>query len=248
MKGTDALEILHMKDIKKYYDGECVLSIDSLSVKRGTICGYLGKNGAGKSTTIKIIMGVLTPNEGEVYFQDEKIDYQNPSYKKHIGYCPDYPAVFESLSVMEHLNFIAFLYGETNVSEIEKKINKYLKHFEIEKYKKTLVKNLSRGNQQKIAIISSLIHDPSLLIYDEPTLGLDPLSIKQFKILLKEYTLNGGTVFLSSHSLNTIEEIADTVSIINNGILLKKNISVSQIRGTLTSVEDYLISVVEGRE
>jgi ABC-2 type transport system ATP-binding protein len=243
----DKLEILYMRDIKKYYDGECIISIDSLSIKKGTICGYLGKNGAGKSTTIKMLMGIIIPDEGEVFFQDEIINYHNPHHKGHIGYCPDYPAVFEKLSVIEHLHFIAFLYGKTNVKEIESKINKYLKHFEIEKYKNTLIKNLSRGNKQKIAIISSLIHEPSLLLYDEPTLGLDPLSIKQFKTLLKDYTTKGGTVFLSSHSLNTIEEIADTVSIINNGILLKKNISVSKIRETLTSVEDYLISVVEGQ-
>ncbi|USK36445.1 ABC transporter ATP-binding protein (plasmid) [Bacillus sp. F19] len=242
------MDILSMEGIKKNYDGECALSIDFLSIKTGTICGYLGKNGAGKSTTIKIIMGILTPDDGEIHFQNEKINYQTPTHKKYIGYCPDYPAVFEKLSVLEHLNFIAYLYGLTNVQEIEKKIEKYLKHFEVEKYRNTLIKNLSRGNKQKISIISSIIHDPALLVYDEPTLGLDPLSIRQFKSLLKEYTQNGGTVFLSSHSLDIIEEIADTVTIINNGVILKKNISVSQIRGTLTSVEDYLLSVVEGRE
>lgn len=242
------LRILHMEDVKKYYDGECVLSIDSLSITKGTIGGYLGKNGAGKSTTIKILMGILTPDEGDVYFQNERIDYKNPHHKKYIGYCPDYPAVFEKLSVTEHLHFISFLYGETDTHQIERTIDRLIKHFEVEKYRHTLIKNLSRGNKQKISIISSVMHNPSLLIYDEPTLGLDPLSIKQFKSFLKEYTQNGGTVFLSSHSLNIIEEIADTVTIINNGAILKKNISVNQIRGNLTSVEDYLISVVEGRE
>ncbi|TMU83454.1 ABC transporter ATP-binding protein [Bacillus sp. BHET2] len=242
------MEILHMENVKKDYDGECVLSIDSLSINKGTISGYLGKNGAGKSTTIKIMMGTLLPDQGFVYFQQEKIDYKNPHHKKFIGYCPDYPAVFEKLSVTEHLHFISFLYGETNLQEIESKINTYLEHFEVERYRHTLIKNLSRGNKQKISIISSVMHNPSLLIYDEPTLGLDPLSIKQFKSFLKDYTQSGGTVFLSSHSLNIIEEIADTVTIINNGSLLKKNISVSQLRGNLTSVEDYLISVVEGRE
>ncbi|MGM0890634.1 MAG: ABC transporter ATP-binding protein [Bacillota bacterium] len=242
------MDILSMEGIKKKYDGKCALSIDFLSIKKGTICGYLGKNGAGKSTTIKIIMGILTPDEGSIYFQDEKINYQTPNHKKHIGYCPDYPAVFEKLSVLEHLNFIAYLYGLTDVQEIEGKIEKYLKYFDVDQYKNTLIKNLSKGNKQKISIISSVIHDPALLIYDEPTLGLDPLSIKQFKSFLKEYTQNGGTVFLSSHSLDIIEEIADTVTIINNGTILKKNISVSQIRGTLTSVEDYLISVVKGQE
>jgi ABC-2 type transport system ATP-binding protein len=237
-----------MEGIKKFYDGHCVLSIDSLSIKQGTISGYLGANGAGKSTTIKIIMGIITPDQGNVIFQNKKIDYNNPAHKKYIGYCPDYPAVFEKLSVLEHLYFMAYLFGLTDPNETQNRINKYLSHFEIEKYKNTQIKNLSRGNKQKIAIISSLIHEPKLLVYDEPTLGLDPLSIKQFKSLLIEYAKNGGTVFLSSHSLNTIEEIADTVSIIHNGNILKNNISVSELRKNLVSVEDYLISVVEERE
>ncbi|GGE83800.1 ABC transporter ATP-binding protein [Priestia taiwanensis] len=242
------MDILILKNIKKMYDDICVLSIDSLSIKKGTISGYLGRNGAGKSTTIKIIMGIITPNQGEITFQNEIMDYKNPTHKKYIGYCPDYPAVFDKLTVIEHLNFMAYLFGLKNPKQIETKIEKYLKHFEVEKYKYTLIKNLSRGNKQKVAIISSIIHDPALLVYDEPTLGLDPLSIKQFKSMLTEYTSTGGTVFLSSHSLDIIEEIADTVSIINDGEIVKKNISVEQIRNSLTSVEDYLISVVEGRE
>lgn len=242
------MDILFMENIKKNYDDICVLSIDSLSIKKGTINGYLGKNGAGKSTTIKIIMGIVIPDNGEVRFLNKKIDFQNPMYKKSIGYCPDYPSIFEKLTVVEHLNFIAYLYGMTKHTEIEQKIGKFLKHFNIEKYKNTLIKNLSRGNKQKISIISSVIHDPLLLVYDEPTLGLDPLSLKQFKSMLTEFTSNGGTVFLSSHSLNIIEDIADTVTIINDGIIVKQNISVKELRESMTSVEDYLISVVEGRE
>ncbi|MBA4538707.1 ABC transporter ATP-binding protein [Bacillus aquiflavi] len=242
------MDILRLEGIKKNYDGQCVLSIDSLTIKKGTISGYLGTNGAGKSTTIKIIMGIIIPDQGEVIFQDRKIDYNHPAHKKYIGYCPDYPAVFEKLTVLEHLNFMAYLFGLEDLKEIEKRIQKYLSHFEIEKYKNTLIKNLSRGNKQKVSIVSSLIHEPELLVYDEPTLGLDPLSIKQFKAMLMEYTQNGGTVFLSSHSLNTIEEIADTVSIIHNGLIVKENIFVNEIRENLVSVEDYLISVVEGRE
>ncbi|AQZ47285.1 putative ABC transporter ATP-binding protein [Paenibacillus larvae subsp. larvae] len=239
------MNILRMEEVKKKYNGKYALSIDSLRIKSGTICGYLGRNGAGKSTTIKIIMGIELPDEGEVYFLNNKIDHQNPEYKKHIGYCPDYPAVFEKLTVFEHLNFIAYLYGMDNMKEIESTIHKYLEHYEIEEYENTLIKTLSRGNKQKVAIISSIIHNPKLLIYDEPTLGLDPLSMKQFKTMLNEYTQNGGTVFLSSHSLDTIEEISDTVTIIDKGRIVKNNIAVNDIRKTVTSVEDYLLSVVE---
>lgn len=242
------LDILCIENVKKNYDGKCALSIDSFRIQRGTICGYLGRNGAGKSTTIKIIMGIELPDQGEVYFSNQKVDYKDPTYKRYVGYCPDYPAVFEKLTVFEHLNFIAYLYNMDNNEEITSTINKYLKHYEMEDYKNALIKTLSRGNKQKVAIISSILHNPKLLVYDEPTLGLDPLSIKQFKTMLNEYTDNGGTVFLSSHSLDIIEEIADTVSIINKGKIVRKNIAVNDIREMLTSVENYLVSVVEGRE
>lgn len=239
------MNILRLEDVKKTYNEKCALSIDSLHIKSGTICGYLGRNGAGKSTTIKIIMGIELPDEGDVYFLNNRIDHQDPGYKKYIGYCPDYPAVFEKLTVFEHLNFIAYLYGMDNKKEIESTIRKYIEHYEIEEYENTLIETLSRGNKQKVAIISSIIHNPKLLVYDEPTLGLDPLSMKQFKTMLNEYTQNGGTVFLSSHSLDTIEEIADNVTIIDKGKIVRNNIAVNDIRKTLTSVEDYLLSVVE---
>jgi ABC-2 type transport system ATP-binding protein len=245
VKEIAILNILRLEDVKKTYNGKCALSIDSLHIKSGTICGYLGRNGAGKSTTIKIIMGIELPDEGDVYFLNNRINHQDPGYKKYIGYCPDYPAVFEKLTVFEHLNFIAYLYGMDNKKEIESIIRKYIEHYEIEEYENTLIETLSRGNKQKVAIISSIIHNPKLLVYDEPTLGLDPLSMKQFKTMLNEYTQNGGTVFLSSHSLDTIEEIADSVTIIDKGQIVRNNIAVNDIRKALTSVEDYLLSVVE---
>ncbi|AOY07641.1 hypothetical protein BKN48_08820 [Bacillus subtilis] len=240
--------MLRIENIEKIYDGKSILSIESLNIKKGTICGYLGRNGAGKSTTIKIVMGIELPNQGEVYFLNKKINYNQNDYKRYIGYCPDYPAVFEKLTVYEHLNFIAYLYGMKDDKQIKEIINNYLQHYEMEEYKDTLIQSLSRGNKQKVCIISSVIHKPKLLLYDEPTLGLDPLSIKQFKTMLNEFTDNGGTVFLSSHSLDIIEEIADVVYIIDKGKIIKDNISVSEIRNTLTSVEDYLVSAVEGRE
>ncbi|UJA35753.1 MULTISPECIES: ABC transporter ATP-binding protein [Bacillus] len=242
------MEILRIENVKKTYDEKNILSIESLKIKKGTICGYLGRNGAGKSTTIKIVMGIELPNQGEVYFLNNKINYNQNDYKRYIGYCPDYPAVFEKLTVFEHLNFIAYLYGMKDEGQIKEAIDKYLEHYEMEEYRNTLIQSLSRGNKQKVCIISSVIHQPKLLLYDEPTLGLDPLSIKQFKKMLNDFTDNGGTVFLSSHSLDIIEEIADVVYIIDKGKIIRDNISVSEIRNTLNSVEEYLVSAVEGRE
>ncbi|OOM69019.1 ABC transporter ATP-binding protein [Clostridium sp. BL-8] len=239
------MNILSLKNIKKKYNNKEVLDIETLDIESGKIYGYLGRNGAGKSTTIKIIMGIELPDHGQVCFMDKQIDYKNQEYKKFVGYCPDYPAVFEKLTVFEHLNFIAYLYGMDNDKEIKLRINKYLTHYEMNEYEDTLIETLSRGNKQKVSIISSIIHNPLILIYDEPTLGLDPISIKQFKDMLREYVRDGKTVFLSSHALNIIEEIADVVTIIERGKIVRKNISVKNIRDNLTSMEDYLISAIE---
>jgi ABC-2 type transport system ATP-binding protein len=239
------MDILSLKGIRKQYNGREVLNIDSLTITKGEIHGYLGRNGAGKSTTLKIIMGIIAADEGTIDFLGKEIDFRNPSYKKHIGYCPDYPAVFENLTVYEHLNFMAHLYGVKDFKSLNDKINKLLYYFEMEKYRNIPIKQLSRGNKQKVAIIASVIHDPELLVYDEPTLGLDPVALKQFKTILTDFTKTGGTVFLSSHLLNILEEIADSVSIIKDGKLIKKNVPVEEIRSTLTSMEDYLLSVVE---
>lgn len=140
---------------------------------------------------------------------------------------------------------MAHLYGVKDFKSLNDKINKLLYYFEMEKYRNIPIKQLSRGNKQKVAIIASVIHDPKLLVYDEPTLGLDPVALKQFKTILTDFTKTGGTVFLSSHVLNILEEIADSVSIIKDGKLIKKNVPVEEIRSTLTSMEDYLLSVVE---
>lgn len=240
------MSILSIKELKKSYEKKIVLDIDSLDIESGKIYGYLGKNGAGKSTTIKIIMGIETPNCGEIYFNNKKVNSINPDYKKEIGYCGDYPAVFEKLTVFEHLNFIAYLYGMKDEKEIQSRITKYITHYEIHEYENTLIRNLSRGNKQKVSIISSIIHNPKLLMYDEPTLSLDPFSIKQFKDMLREFVSNGGTVFLSSHALDIVEEIADVVTIIEKGKIVRKNVLVKDIRCNLTSVEEYLISAIEG--
>lgn len=242
------MNILNIENIKKIYDNKCVLHIESLHLESGKIHGYLGRNGAGKSTTIKILMGIILPDFGQVYFMDKKIDSNDSEYKRYIGYCPDYPAVFEKLTVFEHLNFMAYLYGMQDEEKIISSINKYMAHYKIEEYENTVIEKLSRGNKQKVSIIASIIHNPKLLVYDEPTLGLDPISVKQFKEMLCEYVKNGGTVFLSSHSLDVIEEIADNVTIIENGNIIRKNISVNEIRKTLASVEDYLLSAIEGCE
>ena len=242
------MEILTLSDVKKSFGKKTVLNIDNISLEKGKIYGYLGKNGAGKSTTINIIMGLQQADKGNIYFEENKIGMSSLDYKKNIGYCPDYPAIFSKLTVYEHLCFIAALYGIEDKKEVDRIINFYLEHFQLKQYEDLLLETLSRGNQQKVSIVSSLMHNPKLLVYDEPTLGLDPISLKQFKSVVKKFADNGGTVFLSSHSLDVIEEIADYVIVIEKGKIIRNSVKVENIRESLVSIEEYLLTALNEDE
>jgi len=238
------MEILKISNVCKTFEEKKVLDIDEIILKKGSIYGFLGKNGAGKSTTINIVMGLEFADSGSVYFEDKMIGISDLEYKKKVGYCPDYPAIFPKLTVVEQLYFIATLYNVSDKTEVDKRIKYYLKHFQLEKYENMLLEELSRGNQQKVSIIASLLHNPKLLMYDEPTLGLDPISLRQFKDVLKRYVKDGGTVFLSSHSLDVVEEIADYIIVIEEGKIIRNNVKVENIRESLVSVEEYLLSTL----
>lgn len=242
------MQILNLTNVKKAYNKKVVLDIDHISLEKGKIYGYLGKNGAGKSTTMNIIMGIEQADQGEICFDDRIVGISDLEYKRFIGYCPDYPAIFSKLTVYEHLSFVAALYGVEPKNKVNDMINYYLEYFNLKQYEDMLLETLSRGNQQKVSIVSSLIHNPKLLVYDEPTMGLDPISLKQFKNVLKKFSENGGTVFLSSHSLNVIEEIADYVIVIENGKIIRNSIQVDNIRESLGSIEEYLLKALNEDE
>ena len=200
---------------KRYGKFTAVHPLD-LHVKRGELFGFLGPNGAGKTTTIRMLAGVLRPTAGRILIADHDVNTDAIAAKKHIGYIPDRPSVYEKLTGAEFLRFVSGLWGRAD-AESEKRANDLLELFELTNWKDTLVESYSHGMRQKLLISSALVHGPDLIIVDEPMVGLDPKAARLIKDLLKNFTAAGGTVFLTTHTLEVAEALCDRIAIMANG-------------------------------
>ena len=205
--------MLKVENIVKYYDKVCAVNGLSFTVEDGEIFGLLGENGAGKTTTFRIIMGLLTPDKGKVTLNDKDIDY---SVTDKIGFLTEERSLQTKLSVKEQLLFYGALKGLTE-DYLEKKISSLLKEFDILDYRDKKIKELSKGNQQKIQFISSIINDPKLLILDEPFTGLDPINVAKFKEYIRKLQKKGTIIIFSSHQLEHIEEFCEKLVILVKG-------------------------------
>jgi len=208
---------------KSFGDTNAVKQLN-LNIPQGTIYGLLGPNGSGKSTTMKMIMGLLKPDNGniEVY----GINPQTTPYevKKIIGYVPETPQLYEFLTAMEYLEFIATIH-ELEQNEYESKVNEFLKAFELVGHENEVLGGYSHGMKQKIAITAALLIEPKLLILDEPLGGLDPKSARIMKDLLNRLTEEGVTVVFSTHVMEIAEAVCDNVGILYKGELLTEGTS-----------------------
>lgn len=205
---------------KGYNKGE-IKAVDDLSlhVKPGEIFGFLGPNGAGKTTTIKMMVGLLNPDKGsiEINGHDNQKDVINA--KLNIGYVPDNADVYDRLTGVEYINFIADVYGVPK--EVRKKrMQNFLEIYGLKDAAGDLIKSYSHGMKQKIVLTAALIHNPALWILDEPLVGLDPKSAHQLKILMRDHCDQGNTVFFSTHVLEVAEKLCDRIGIINRGKLI----------------------------
>ena len=211
------LVISHLK--KRYINSKrysiCDLNLD---LKAGEIFGFLGQNGAGKSTTIKCITGIHPYDEGEIIVCGHDMRKDPISAKKCIGYVPDNHSVYEKLTGREYVNYIADLYG-VPLAEREERMNRYLKMFKITFAIDRQIKGYSHGMKQKICIIAALIHNPRLWVLDEPMVGLDPQSMFDIIDEMKAHTASGNTVFFSSHNIDLVSKLCDRVAIIHDGEL-----------------------------
>ncbi len=205
--------------ITKYFSDKAVLNDVSFSVRSGEICGYIGPNGAGKTTTIKILTGIIKPSSGFAYIDGISVTENSNAVKKIIGYVPESGAVFETLTPIEFLTFIGRIY-QMKDSIIEKKISELMEIFEIYEYRNEPMLSFSKGMKQKVILISALMHDPKVLLLDEPLNGLDANAIQIFKEIIKKLAENGRTIFYSSHLLDVIEKICDKLIIINHGKII----------------------------
>jgi ABC-2 type transport system ATP-binding protein len=190
----------------------------SLEVGRGEFVCFLGPNGAGKTTTIKMLAGLLRPTSGRALIGGFDITAQPVEAKRLIGYVPDQPFLYERLTVTELMRFVAGLYG-LDGSGLEERIASSLAAFELDGLAHRLVGDLSHGMRQKVAFAATFLHDPEVLIVDEPWVGLDPRSIRAVKSSLQRRAREGLAVFMSTHTLSIAEEVADRIAIIHRGRL-----------------------------
>ncbi len=211
--------MIRLIDLTKVYNKTIAVDHINLEVKTGSIMGFLGPNGAGKTTTIKMIAGILKPTKGRIILNGIDLLKEPEKAKKITGFIPDRPFLYERLTGKEFLEFVSEMYFVENP---EKKIDEMLRKFELEDFKDELIESYSHGMKQRIAFCAALIHDPEILIVDEPTVGLDPKGIRMIKDVFKGLAKRGKTIFVSTHSLSFAEEIADEVAIINSGKLIAK--------------------------
>jgi len=208
--------ILEMRDLWKAYDEVQALRGLNLEVKRGEIFGLIGPNGAGKTTSLKIVVGLLSMDKGIVKVDGRNIREELYEYKRLIGYVP------ESVSLPEYLTLEEFLIYSGKIreipnDEIKERISFFLRVFELEDRRKSLILSLSRGMKQKAAMAAALLHDPALLILDEPLVGIDPMGQHKIKELFSERVKEEKTVFISTHMLDTAERMCDRVAVIHKG-------------------------------
>jgi ABC-2 type transport system ATP-binding protein len=211
--------MIKIKNLTKHYGPLTAVKDLCLDVAPGEIFGFLGPNGAGKTTTIKIMAGILAPTTGDVELCGLSILKEPSRAKALTGYIPDRPFLYDKLTGIEFLHFVAGLYG-LHPKEIDGEIESRLNLFDLWDWRMELIESYSHGMKQRLIIISALLHHPRVLIIDEPMVGLDPKGVRIVKHLLKKESAQGTTVFLSTHTLATAQEICDHLGIIQKGALI----------------------------
>lgn len=204
---------------KTYGEGKKAADNVSLTVESGDIYGFIGHNGAGKSTTIRAVVGVLDFTEGEIFIDGHSVKDEPVECKRVTAYIPDNPYLYENLTGMQYLNFVADVFG-IGAAEREEIIRKYADMFEITDSLGDMISSYSHGMKQKVAIISALIHDPKLMVLDEPFVGLDPKAAFILKEIMREMCRNGSAIFFSTHVLDVAEKLCNKVAIIRKGSII----------------------------
>jgi ABC-2 type transport system ATP-binding protein len=211
--------MIELRNVSKRYGSKLAVDRLNLSIPAGELFAFLGPNGAGKTTTIKMICGLLFPNEGEVRVGGFDIQSEGDQARQLLSYVPDQPFLYEKLTGREFLRFIAELYGLTR-DDARRRIAEMIELFSLEEFVDDLTERYSHGMRQRTVFAAALVHQPRILIVDEPTVGLDPRSIRMLKDLLRREADRGVTVFLSTHSLDIAQELADRIGIVDRGRLI----------------------------
>lgn len=226
---------------KKYGEKKAVDDL-SLHIEKGEIYGFIGHNGAGKTTTIKSVVGILDFDEGEIFIDGKSVKKDSLECKRVIAYIPDNPDLYEFMSGLQYLNFISDIFG-VEEKDRKERIEKYSTAFEIKEDLASPISSYSHGMKQKLAIISALVHDPKLIIMDEPFVGLDPIASHLLKDIMREKCNEGGAIFFSTHVLEVAEKLCDKIAIIKGGKLIKSG-TMEEVKGD-SSLESVFLELEE---
>ncbi len=205
--------------VSKRYGRTLAVRDLSLSVRRGELFAFLGPNGAGKTTTIKLIVGLLQPNEGVIRVCGHPIGSNGLAAKAQLAYVPDQPFLYEKLTGREFLYFVGEMFGMTTTRR-DVVLASLIRRLDLDEFLDRATEGYSHGMKQKIVLAAALMHDPAVLVIDEPMVGLDPKSVRTVRNLFIEHTRAGGTVFMSTHTLDIAEALADRIGIIHRGSLI----------------------------
>ena len=233
--------MIQLNNISKSFDGIYAVKNLSVRVAKGEVFGLVGPNGAGKTTTIKILTGLLRPDEGSVFIGGYNVIDEPLKAKAILGYVPDRAFLYEKLTAREFLKFIASLYG-IEKSEALQRIETLTVTFGIKDIEDELIESFSQGMRQRLLFASALIHDPDVLLIDEPFMGLDPFGVRMLKGFIRDLSSKGVTTFLVTHSLHIAEEICDRIGFINKGTLTSIRTS-EEIRNIDGGLEGLFLSM-----
>ncbi len=232
---------------KRYGSFTAVNGID-LTVRKGELFGFLGPNGAGKTTTFRMIAGIILPTTGAIEIGGIDLGRQPLVAKRRLGYIPDRPFVYDKITGAEFLRFVAALYNAQDAS-LERRIDELLDIFELAPWKHQLTESYSHGMRQKLIIASAFVHRPEVIVVDEPMVGLDPKGARLLKDLFRQYVDRGGTVLMSTHTLEVAESMCDRIAIMQSGRILAQGTMAELRKQTASgdsSLEDLFLRLTGG--
>lgn len=234
--------MLRIEHLTKIYDDYKAVDDLSLHIAPGEIYGFIGHNGAGKTTTLKSVVGILQFDDGEIFINGTSVKADPINCKREIAYIPDNPDIYEFMTGIKYLNFVADIFGVSSTDRQEK-IRKYAEMFDLTADLAQPIATYSHGMKQKLAIISAWIHNPKLIIMDEPFVGLDPKAAHILKGMMREVCDNGGAIFFSTHVLEVAEKLCDKIAIIKEGKLIRSG-TMEEVKGD-DSLEEVFLELEE---
>jgi ABC-2 type transport system ATP-binding protein len=233
--------MLRVQNVTRAYGSRIAVDNLNLCLNRGELFALLGHNGAGKTTTIKMLVGLLKPSSGAIYIGSHNVTENSREVSRYIGYVPDLPFLYDKLSGREFLRFVADMYGlpeEAARAAVDREIDR----FQLRDFVDQLTESYSHGMRQRTVFAAAMIHQPDVLVVDEPMVGLDPHSIRLVKDLLKSYAESGKVVLMSTHTLTVAEEIADRVGVMKNGKIVFEG-RVEELRSSIPGAGQSLESL-----